>query len=294
MWNNTTKVHEVMTSPAITVRPDTSSAQVIDILLSNDINSVPVVDEDCRLVGIVSESDLVLSAAYGKDNRRALALVAEVIQGRPAGWVDRVNAKTAASLMTPVVTTVAPDDDIAEASRRMLRRRCSRLPVIEGGKVVGVLSRHDVMRALFPQSEGAGHGPVGVPPTASSVEVLTTEACMALLGVTHVGRLAFLSGDHPMILPVNYDIDDGRIVFRTDPGEKLTEVPMRRVAFEIDGLEDAEAWSVTAQGHAREVTTALGAAYNDLRAMEIPLCAPGIKQHWIAIEVTRLTGRRFR
>jgi CBS domain-containing protein len=163
MLNTTTKVRDVMTSPAITVRVNTSSAHVIDTLLRNDISGVPVVDEDCRLVGIVSEADLVLSAAYGKGNRRALALVAEVIQGHPAGWVDRVNAQTAESLMTRDVATVAPDDDIAEASRRMLRRRCSRLPVIESGKVVGVVSRHDVVRALFSQNEGAVHGPADVP-----------------------------------------------------------------------------------------------------------------------------------
>ena len=158
MWNKTIKVRDVMTSPAITVRPETSSVNVIDTLLRNDISGVPVVDEDCRLVGIVSEADLVLSAAYGKGNRRALALVAEVIQGHPAGWVDRVNAQTAESLMTRDVSTVAPDDDIAEASRRMLRRRCGRLPVIESGKVIGVLSRHDVVRALFSQNDGVDDG----------------------------------------------------------------------------------------------------------------------------------------
>ncbi len=163
MWNKTIKVRDVMSSPAITVRPDTSSEHVIDTLLRNDISGVPVVDENCRLVGIVSESDLVLSAAYGKGNRRALALVAEVIQGHPAGWVDRVNAQTAESLMTTEVTTVAPDDDIAEASRRMLRRRCSRLPVIESGTVVGVLSRHDVVRALFAQTEDVDPGAAEAP-----------------------------------------------------------------------------------------------------------------------------------
>ena len=153
MWKSATKVRELMTVPAITVRPDTTPAQIIDILLSNDIRAVPVVDAHGGLMGIVSESDLILSSAYGMRDRRALALVAEIIQGRPAGWVDRVNAQTAASLMTSDVTSVNQNDDIAEASRRMLRRRCSSLPVVEDGKVVGVLSRHDILRALVRVNE---------------------------------------------------------------------------------------------------------------------------------------------
>jgi len=153
MWNDTTKVRELMSSPAITVHPETPWAEIVDTLVRNNINGVPVVNDDGQLVGIVSESDLVLSAAYGKSDRRALALVAEVIQGRPAGWIDRVNAQTAAALMTTDVTTVAPDDNLSEASRRLLRRRCSRLPVIDHGEVVGVLSQHDIVRALLARAE---------------------------------------------------------------------------------------------------------------------------------------------
>lgn len=80
------------------------------------------------------------------------------------------------------------------------------------------------------------------------MDLFTAPDCVALLGVTHIERLALVSGDHPTIVLVNYVVDNGRIVVRTDPGKKLTEVPLRCVALEIDGIDDAQAWSVVAQG----------------------------------------------
>lgn len=123
---------------------------------------------------------------------------------------------------------------------------------------------------------------------------LDSDACMSLLSDNDIGRIAFVSDDTPVILPVNYVFRSGLIVFRTDPGEKLTEIPMRRVAFEIDGRSDDHSWSVMAQGHARDVTTALGKAYEELRDSVIDVSAPGDKSHWIAIEVTHLSGRMIR
>lgn len=118
------------------------------------------------------------------------------------------------------------------------------------------------------------------------------DECWELLRANHTGRVAFVSGDRPVILPVNYVVDDESIVFRTAVGQKLAEIPMRHVAFEIDGTTADRAWSVLAQGRAREMTTALGEASAALRAIPIPIQAPGEKDHWIAIKVSRLTGRR--
>jgi CBS domain-containing protein len=283
-------VREMMTSPPITVRPDASVAEIIETLVRNRIRGVPVADVDGRLVGIVTEADLVLSTAYGKDDSRALALVAEMIQGRPAGWVDRVHSQTAASLMTRDLTTVTADDDVTEACRRMLRRRCGQLPVVDGERVVGVFSRHDALRALQCRASSDTQREPAPPTTVVDLE---RPNCLRLLSEHDLGRVGYLLGDEAMVLPVNYAVDDGLIVFRSDPGEKLSEVPMRRVVFEIDGTSPTGAWSVVARGHARDVTTALGASYDRLRAIPISRRAPGAKEHWIAIEITEVTGRRF-
>lgn len=127
----------------------------------------------------------------------------------------------------------------------------------------------------------------------SSIETLGPEECEALLAGETTGRVAFVSGQFPMILPVNYVVFDGLVVFRTDPGSKLTNIPLNPVAFEVDGRQASHAWSVVVQGHAREVTTALGNRYDTLRRSDVPLMAPGEKAHWIAIEIASISGRSF-
>ena len=127
----------------------------------------------------------------------------------------------------------------------------------------------------------------------SPVRILDRADCRELLQRETVGRVAFANGAFPMVLPINYVYVDDLIVFRTDVGLKLENVPMRAVAFEIDGRSDASAWSVVVLGHAREVTTALGPRYDALRKADISVVAPGSKVHWIAIEIQEVSGRIF-
>lgn len=127
----------------------------------------------------------------------------------------------------------------------------------------------------------------------SPVHILEPEDCRSLLKSETLGRVAFDNGSFPMVLPVNYVYLEDLIVFRTDVGIKLENVPMSPVAFEIDGIRDSTAWSVVVLGHAREVTTALGPRYDTLRKTEIAVAAPGDKRHWIAIETHEISGRTF-
>lgn len=127
----------------------------------------------------------------------------------------------------------------------------------------------------------------------AAISELDADECRALLGQHHFGRVGFVSDDMPVILPVNYVLDDDTIVFRTDPGLKLTETPMRHVAFEIDSAGDSAPWSVLVQGFAREITDVLGAKYESLRELPIPVQAPGDKGYWVAVEIQRISGRRI-
>ncbi len=141
------RVRDVMTAPAITVNPDASYHAVVECLLANDISGAPVVDTDGRLLGIVTEADLMLKEAYGGPcGSQALALVGEIIDGYPASWTTKITAATAADLMTKETIVASPDDDLAEATRRMLRGACNQLPVVRDGHVIGIVSRHDVLR----------------------------------------------------------------------------------------------------------------------------------------------------
>jgi uncharacterized protein len=130
----------------------------------------------------------------------------------------------------------------------------------------------------------------------TQMEELSSDVCRHLLANEVVGRIAFVDDDgYPVVLPVNYHLDGDRIVVRTDPGSKLDRVPLRRVAFEVDHLAPTvtSGWSVLVRGHGREVTSALGPPFDAMRDAPADFWAPGPKQHWLAISIERITGRRI-
>jgi uncharacterized protein len=130
----------------------------------------------------------------------------------------------------------------------------------------------------------------------SYVDTLTDEVCRFLLAEEDIGRVAFVDDDgYPVVLPVNYSIDGDFIVFRTAPGAKLEQIPLRPVAFEVDrvSLVQHTGWSVLVQGRGQEVTTALDQPHARLREQPVEPWAPGPKEHWLAIRIERLSGRRI-
>ncbi|MFT4127991.1 MAG: pyridoxamine 5'-phosphate oxidase family protein [Gordonia sp. (in: high G+C Gram-positive bacteria)] len=124
------------------------------------------------------------------------------------------------------------------------------------------------------------------------IEVLTDQRAWELLGAAELGRLAVSVGGQPDIFPVNHYAGDGRIVFRTGEGTKLSELVVNElVAFEADGHDTANGWSVIAKGKAR-ILTGVGeiAAADDL-----PLTPwlPTLKYNYVEIAVEEITARRF-
>ncbi|HET9733462.1 MAG TPA: pyridoxamine 5'-phosphate oxidase family protein [Acidimicrobiales bacterium] len=132
--------------------------------------------------------------------------------------------------------------------------------------------------------------------TRPVIEELSEAECGQLLAAHHFGRLAVISGDHPVIFPVNYVYDAGRVVIRTDPGTKLSSAAQNRVAFEIDETQEAArtGWSVLVVGTGYDVTDALDSASLSARRIPLHTWAPGDKDHWIRIEPTAVSGRRVR
>jgi nitroimidazol reductase NimA-like FMN-containing flavoprotein (pyridoxamine 5'-phosphate oxidase superfamily) len=124
--------------------------------------------------------------------------------------------------------------------------------------------------------------------------ILDADECLSLLDQHHLGRVAFLKGTAPIILPVNYALADGLLVFRTDAGSKL-EVALRRqpVAFEVDGIDDVNrtGWSVLVRGAAELISDA-----DELtRLHRLPLIAwtPAATPHYVRIGSAGVTGRRI-
>lgn len=140
------KVREVMTEKVVSVGPGTTYGEIVEVLLENDISGVPVVAKDGTLLGMVTEADLIAKEAYTGGRRRHLDLLRDHLAGHDPAWVDKAAARTAADLMSTEVDHIAPDADLAEAARLMLEGRHKRLPVCQDGKLVGIVSRHDLLK----------------------------------------------------------------------------------------------------------------------------------------------------
>ena len=130
----------------------------------------------------------------------------------------------------------------------------------------------------------------------TGLTVVSVDECMRLL-TTHlprIGRVAFLAEGRPVILPVNYVFFEGCVVFRTDPGAKLSAASAsQHLAFEIDEIDETwhEGWSVVVQGRAEEVIDPL--EVERLRQLPLRPWGPGAKDAYVRIMSTEITGRRI-
>jgi uncharacterized protein len=131
--------------------------------------------------------------------------------------------------------------------------------------------------------------------TEGSLESLTESECVDLLARHHVGRLAVVVEDRPLIFPVNYALGDRIVAIRTADGTKLAAARDAHVAFEIDGYDPdtGHGWSVLVQGVAYDITEAVDRQSELARRMRVEPLAPGSHDRWLGIHPVAITGRRF-
>lgn len=152
------RVHDVMTTPAITVSPETPFPELVDRLLTHEVTGLPVVDTSGVMVGIVTEADLVPKEAYGGHKRRLIQVLADLVAGGETRWAIKARGRTAANVMTRDVTTVSPEVDVRVAARRMIEAGVKRMPVVdEAGHVLGVVSRRDMLQVLHRSDDEIRH-----------------------------------------------------------------------------------------------------------------------------------------
>ena len=139
------------------------------------------------------------------------------------------------------------------------------------------------------QSEGSA-----APGYSNALERLPDYECLRLMASVPVGRIVYTRQAMPAVEPVNFVLDGGDIVIRTDPGGKLAAATRRAVvAFETDDIDPAlqAGWSVTAIGRSREVTDPADIAR--LRQIGLRTWVPGKREHFIRITPEILNGRRL-
>jgi CBS domain-containing protein len=142
-------VADVMTQPAITVTPETMIAEAARLLLQHRISGLPVVDPGGAVVGVVTEGDLLRRIETGTERRHARWLEFLIAPGRLAEEYAHANARKVGEVMSTDVVSVAPQEPLAEVVRLMERHHIKRLPVIEKGRLLGIVSRANLVRALL-------------------------------------------------------------------------------------------------------------------------------------------------
>src|SRR5215510_82964 len=142
------KAHDVMTWGAITVEPDASVTRAVRLMLENKISGLPVLDDKGELVGMVTEGDFLRRGELGTQRQRPRWLEFLLGPGRLAAEYVQSSGQKVAEIMTPEPKTITPETSLDEVVRLMERHRVKRLPVVEDGKLVGIVSRADLLHAL--------------------------------------------------------------------------------------------------------------------------------------------------
>lgn len=131
--------------------------------------------------------------------------------------------------------------------------------------------------------------------THSGLERMERATCLQLLAEECVGRLIIVRGSAPEVFPVNYAMDGDAVVFRSDPGTKVTVGPRAPAAFEIDHLDRTtrEGWSVIVFGRLEEVTRFDSTTWSRVSHLSVDPWAGGEKEHWMRLVPSRISGRRI-
>ena len=146
------KVREVMSSPPVVIGRSSSLRTAVETMIERGVSGLPVVDAHERLVGIVTEGDVIGREVHRGQRRGALHVVADALSGREPRWTFPGSA-TVGDVMTSSPVTASPREEVHIAARRMIERRVKRLPVVDDyGAVVGVVSRRDVLE-LFNRTD---------------------------------------------------------------------------------------------------------------------------------------------
>jgi CBS domain-containing protein len=143
-------VQDVMTTDVYSVRKDTTYEAIAAELREHRISAVPVLDEAGRVIGVVSESDMLAKLALDMGDGRGVTEIAGIL---PWHQLQKARAITAEQLMTSPPCTADPEDTVEHAAKIMYRRKVKRLPVIDAeGHLTGIVSRTDLL-AVYSRSD---------------------------------------------------------------------------------------------------------------------------------------------
>jgi CBS domain-containing protein len=150
------KVRDVMTREVVAASPDTTVNLVARLMADKAISGVPVV-EDGRVVGIVTELDLIVRNTRLEPPAFFALLDARIPLETPGHYRERLRhmlGTLARDVMTDKVVTVGPDEDLEALAELMVKRRVNPVPVVENGRLVGIVARADIIAMMARDIDG--------------------------------------------------------------------------------------------------------------------------------------------
>ena len=149
-------VQDIMTSPALTISSRAHLREAIRFMLNRRVSGLPVVDNDGNLVGVISEGDLLHRAELGTEKHRPRWLELLLGPGRGASDYVQSHSRCVEDVMTRDPICVDEKASLEDVVRLMEKRRIKRLPVTRAGKLAGIVTRSDLLRALMQASAQTG------------------------------------------------------------------------------------------------------------------------------------------
>jgi CBS domain-containing protein len=224
MRQSVVRVGDVMTQDVVSVGPDTPIKDVAALLVERGISGLPVCENGGTVVGVLSEADLLVK--QGGPPERGGGLFAWLIDTADAPDLAKLRAHTAGEAMTAPAVTVETDEPVAEAARTMVSLGVNRLPVVEDGRLVGIVTRADLVRLFTRSDEDIAH------------EIREDVA----------GRMLWIASDR-----LEVEVTQGEVVLRGQVDTELeAELLEKRVMLVpgVVGVRSELGWSVDRSGRA--------------------------------------------
>jgi len=246
-----TAVKNVMTSRVFWVTKDASYQEMAIRLREDRVSAFPVLDDEGKVIGVVSEADLLTKEALDGGFDGMPGMITGLLRRKEQG---KARGITAADLMTHPAMTISPDAAVENAARLMYKNKISRLPVVDAdGHLTGIISRADVL-SVFDRSDHEIRSQITREPPermtamkTSVKEIMTTQVVAVKLGASFKEMAAALRGNRVSAFPVIDD--DGKVigvvseadmlarkVLNADHAGTFTAVPHRREQDNADGL----------------------------------------------------------